>query len=316
MTAPQHFSEYCSAVASRVARVDAAPRRTGAFSYRVSGHKVGSLEFVEIRSDPVAIRRSPDCISADPRTHYIIALHTDGACRLRQCESDILVPAQSFVFIDKAIPYEADFINPTHRLLVCVPRLQLEQRLRDPERYLRKIVPADRGMGSIAARYMLSLYEEADRLDPVSLQNAADVCVDVLTMALSTSIDPEGWDTESALPGRTKALVLLSRIKAHIRGRIDDPALSPAAIAEAHAISKRYLHRLFNLTGTSVGAWIREERLRLAYGDLTNPRARYMPITEVALRHGFSDSAHFSRAFRKRFGKSPTMAKNEARPLD
>jgi hypothetical protein len=59
-------------------------------------------------------------------------------------------------------------------------------------------------------------------------------------------------------PPETRQRSLLLRIQSFAGQRLDDPALSPRAIADAHFISIRYLHRLFEQHELTVAGWIRE----------------------------------------------------------
>lgn len=60
----------------------------------------------------------------------------------------------------------------------------------------------------------------------------------------------------------------------------------------------------------SIHGWIREERLRTARHLLIMTET---PIASIAEHLGFSNQANFSKAFRLRFGFSPTEARNNAR---
>ena len=117
----------------------------------------------------------------------------------------------------------------------------------------------------------------------MSRADAAAVCVDLLAAAFMSA--PEGGHAAcehfNADPRRGGGLVLLSRIRAYIRTNLSRPALDPASIADAHGISKRYLHALFATTGTSVGAFIREERLTVPYRP-RQPRLRDLSVTEIS----------------------------------
>jgi transcriptional regulator GlxA family with amidase domain len=75
-------------------------------------------------------------------------------------------------------------------------------------------------------------------------------------------------------------------------------------IAEAMGISVRHLHRVFSVTGCSVGDYIRVLRLDQCRKDLADARFLDRSITEIAFARGFSDAAHFSHSFRKQFGIS------------
>ena len=55
----------------------------------------------------------------------------------------------------------------------------------------------------------------------------------------------------------------------------------------------------------SVSDWLRDRRLELAHGWLTDPALRRRTVTDIAYRCGFKDSSHFSRLFRERYGQAP-----------
>ena len=51
--------------------------------------------------------------------------------------------------------------------------------------------------------------------------------------------------------------------------------------------------------------YIWERRLEACSRDLLEPRLAGRTVAEIAYGRGFNDAAHFSRAFRERFGCSP-----------
>jgi AraC-like DNA-binding protein len=307
------FATYCRAVATHVARVDAAPRRAGSFRCQIATQRVGPLQLVAIDSDELTLQRSSRCIAVDPSTHYIIALHRSGSGVIRHARANVPLEPGTIALLDKAMPYEAQFLEPSVRLLVCMSRLHLEQRVPDPERCLHNSVRADRGVGRIAADYLVSLFEEAAHLDASNQQTAAAVCLDLLASALLASPygDPAPAPLEHSRGANSQ--VLLSRIRAYVRSNLSSPELCPEVIATAHGISKRYLHTLFASTGSSLGAWIREQRLGRAYADLSSPRTRELSITEIALCHGFNDIPHFGRCFKARYGVTPKTVRPPGR---
>ncbi|MBP7009205.1 MAG: AraC family transcriptional regulator [Kiritimatiellae bacterium] len=76
-------------------------------------------------------------------------------------------------------------------------------------------------------------------------------------------------------------------------------------IAQAANFSVFHFHRIFSaVTGETVFGFLRRLRLeRAANRLLADPRA---DITSVALECGFSSSQNFAKAFRARFGESPS----------
>ncbi|MBK5354384.1 transcriptional regulator FeaR [Pseudomonas sp. TH41] len=81
--------------------------------------------------------------------------------------------------------------------------------------------------------------------------------------------------------------------------------LSPEQIAKRMKLSVRHLYRLFENQNDSVCRYILRTRLLRSASDLSNPHLGRESITSIAYKWGFMDSAHFSRAFKKQFEKSP-----------
>jgi AraC-like DNA-binding protein len=97
------------------------------------------------------------------------------------------------------------------------------------------------------------------------------------------------------------------RIMLHLRAAAGDPELSADTIAAHFGISKRYLYAVLARMDVSLGDWIRTERLDRAAGALTDPANARMSIAAIGRRSGFSDHSSFSRAFKRRYGHSPSQ---------
>jgi AraC-like DNA-binding protein len=90
-----------------------------------------------------------------------------------------------------------------------------------------------------------------------------------------------------------------------------DPNLSLTTLAAAHHISIRQLQKLFATQGLTISGWIRERRLERARRDLANPAQPNVPITAIADRWMFANSAHFSRVFKAAYNISPRDYRHE-----
>jgi AraC-like DNA-binding protein len=75
-------------------------------------------------------------------------------------------------------------------------------------------------------------------------------------------------------------------------------------------MSERTLHRLFSEPGPTVTELIRGYRLDRILADLRSPAAARHSISQVAARWGVHDMPHFSRAFRARYGMTPSQARH------
>ena len=110
----------------------------------------------------------------------------------------------------------------------------------------------------------------------------------------SSANDDERADSSRQLDG--------DAIRSFIERNLADPLLSLAHIAKRFGVSKRTLHRSFqSLCRGTVERYIWRSRLEQCARELTGSTS----ITEVAFKYGFSNSAHFSRMFRRPYGVSP-----------
>jgi AraC family transcriptional regulator, exoenzyme S synthesis regulatory protein ExsA len=59
---------------------------------------------------------------------------------------------------------------------------------------------------------------------------------------------------------------------------------------------------------TTPGRWLANKRLEYAQALLSTT---YMSVSEVSLECGYTNYAHFSRAFKQRFGHAPTLFRKQ-----
>lgn len=136
-----------------------------------------------------------------------------------------------------------------------------------------------------------------------------------LAMAVARDFAARAIVVESAATENVQHSALFERVMLYIERHFDDAELTPTRLASVHGISLRYLHLLFAQHGQAVSGSIRERRLEYCCQVLANAHSS-LSVSEIAFRAGFKDSSHFSRAFRQRFGVSPTEHRRKSqRPL-
>ena len=136
-----------------------------------------------------------------------------------------------------------------------------------------------------------------DRLDPLPRPMIAEEVGTLLTLATGFH-EPA---TESRHRGQ-----LARQILRRIETDFADPDLSPEGLAAELGISRRYLQQLLAGSGTSFVQELTATRLDRASDMLSDPRAGGLSVGEIAFRCGFLDPGYFARAFRKRFGRTPS----------
>lgn len=96
----------------------------------------------------------------------------------------------------------------------------------------------------------------------------------------------------------------LSRVDAAIEANLDNSDFDVDTLAEAACLSRTQLFRkLKALTGKAPSDYVRYTRLLRAHALLAQ---RVGTAAEIGYRVGFSSSSHFSAAFARQFGYSPS----------
>lgn len=96
-----------------------------------------------------------------------------------------------------------------------------------------------------------------------------------------------------------------------IDSRSGDPNLSAVAVANLLGITPRYVHLLLEETGKSFTQHLLERRLERTAMMLRDSRWHHRKIAEIAVEAGFTDLSYFNRAFRRRYGATPSAMREE-----
>lgn len=112
--------------------------------------------------------------------------------------------------------------------------------------------------------------------------------------------------------GRRVRSARLAEILDAIESQSHDPSLSAMTLARKLGVTSRYVHLLMQDTGRSFAAHVLLKRLETAATMLRDPSFQTRKISEIAQLAGFTDVSYFSRAFRQRYGTTPTELRDHA----
>ncbi|MFG2133889.1 helix-turn-helix domain-containing protein [Streptomyces sp. NPDC048751] len=209
-------------------------------------------------------------------------------------------------FYDADRPPVLDFPERCRLKVFLVPRESLGLQERDVRRVMAAPVSRSSRLGSLLSPFLSELADTVSSSEPSVGEMLAWNAVNLLA---TLAADQLGQDAAGMPEARSP---LLSRILRFIDLHLADPDLSPEVIAGAHHISVRYLHKLFQDEGTTVGRWIQRRRLEECRRDLVNRLRGRQTIAAVAGRWGFLSATHFSRVFRAAYGLSPSEWREKA----
>ena len=82
-----------------------------------------------------------------------------------------------------------------------------------------------------------------------------------------------------------------------------------AAVATRHGISVRYVHKLFEDDGRTYSQVVLGARLDHALRQLRDPCCALRTVSAIAGAAGFGDLSYFNRTFRRRYGMTPSEAR-------
>lgn len=275
------------------------------FTAGVVRRPIGDLVLVDCAAGPFRGHRGEGVIGVHgPADHEdVIGLQyvRKGSETVRDQRGQKTLVEGDIALWDGLQPTDIEILRPFHKRTLLFPRrrvLDVCPRLSD-----LGDIPSLSGStpARLLVRYLSAVLAELPQLDPAAVTAAADIALELLR----TAIEPE-------LPtGRAaqRAAMRLD-IRRYICAHLADPTLGPTSIASAFLMSVRALHALFEDADISVAVLVRNERLRKCFEDLQRPNGG--SVTEIAFRWGFSDTAHFSRVFKREFAQTPREIRQAA----
>jgi AraC family transcriptional regulator, positive regulator of tynA and feaB len=272
-------------------RVRQSPPLLGTFATR----SLAGFKLVRFKSTGHAIARDETARHV-PAGYFLVSLQMGGEARLVQGRREVVVGAGAGAvgLVDVARPFELSFPSEVERIFCFVPHAALQARAPWLAAADAASLGYDNPLARIMAEYMRVIGDPARPLD----ERATLVLLDGFlgALAIATALQ------RARTGGRDGRDLRLDALKALMRTRLANPALTPATVAAAAGISTRTLHKLFELSGTSFGAWLLAERLEACAAALSSADAR---IADIAFAAGFNDLSHFNRRFKARFGTTP-----------
>lgn len=234
---------------------------------------------------------APDAIKLIIQTRGHSVLAQGGCCAP--------VGAEAIVLYDPSRPYVLTNSTAVRLLLLQLPRDLFTPVTLD--RLTRPFVAPKEHAG--LQRVLLSLMDatirEADRLDEAARASVGQTMVELVRTLLTVDDAPERAGTHSLD-------LLRRRAKDFIGDNLDAFDLDVGMVARRMGCSVRYVYRAFEAEGTTPSDYIWAQRLEAAASRLRASVQGQGEVSRVAFALGFSSSAHFARAFRKRYGLSPS----------
>ena len=281
-------------------------RTPGGFVARARSLDLGAVNVVDLHCSSARVIRTPQLVRQHDPELLCVLIARSGRLAITQAGRETVLGAGELALYTSSQPFEIDIHGGegTARLVRAhVPRSLLSGVQDGLVDTLATAQAAHKGVGMLLSQFLTRVTDDADEYLPTDLPRLGNLAVDLMTATLS-------HESDAVAAGSGGQAGMLPRIMAFAHRQLQDPQLSPRSIAAAHHISVSYLHRLFQQQDTTLGAWIRQERLDRARRDLTDPRLLDLPVHRIAARWGYRDHATFTRAFSATFGVPPRDYRN------
>jgi AraC family transcriptional regulator, positive regulator of tynA and feaB len=256
---------------------------------------IDDLALVDARCDPCAGTRGVARIkNADIDYVVLLIAHSGRESVWLDGESTDMRSGDAVIW-DTAKPGRFKVWEPMVKRSLFIPRAAWEEAAGRRSGPVGVILRRDAPTTELLTSYLGVLAHTVDRLPAHAVAAAREATLNLVAAATL----PEAGPFAQFPSGE----VLRATIGQWVERNIARPDLTPATIAQAHSVSVRTVHRVFEQSGETLGALIRRRRLARARLELVEG---INPITTIAARWGFSDPSHFTRAFRAQYGTSPT----------
>lgn len=283
---------------------------TDDFHASVHGLLFDDLMIARCRTSAQTFDRRSLHIAQDGVDHYMLQLFMEGNQRIHRGSKGVECGPGDILVHDLASEHRAES-SAFDNLSVIVPRRVLEPLLRNADSQHGRVLKADDPLIRMLSRHIRDLYELSGAMDEIQRNSLSSVTASLIAASLNGA--RENHETAEA----SVVSAALLQAKRVIDDLVHNPELDAAMIARTAGVSRAALYRMFE-PYEGVMNYVRRRRLFGCLRDLTDRDQLYRSIAEIAFAWGFTSEAHFSRAFRKQFGMSPSDARHRGQiiPVD
>jgi AraC-like DNA-binding protein len=281
--------------ARTIAPIDVAVLDADRFSAAWRSRSLGQIQLLHLVAPAQRVVHRGTSVGAGKAVPSIQLVYArKGVMHTHIGRSRFAVEPGEFVLLDNTRFYEMSMDSQHEAVDLMMPKGWIERWLPNWEAMLARPISARAGWGAPLGSLIEAMADDIDA-SPLPRQLIAEQVGALLTVATGIG---------DLAPSRHRGQ-LIQRILRRIERDFADHELTPERVAEELGISKRYLQSLLAASGTSFVQELTATRLDHASEMLADPRARRLPVGDIAYRCGFLDAGYFARQFRRRFAATP-----------
>lgn len=266
------------------------------FSARLETRRVGAFQFSDVRFGPCRATRARGVGGRDAR--MCLTLQRQGRQGMFWSDRDVVLDPGDIILWDSTRPMRLENDDSARAYNFWFPTRWAEQRVGSIRDGVGVKASCATGLPKIMSRHLEMFLEEAKTLSGLQQSRLLGVVIDLISLCFSDQVLVR--EPVSRLGG------LASAAKTHVVMAVDLDSVTPASVAAAIGTSVRSLQLAFAEEGTTFSAFVLSTRLDRARAALLSDNFAKFSITDIAHWFGFFDASHLNRAFRKKFGHSPS----------
>lgn len=264
------------------------------FNASLSSFSLGSMLIGESTASAQIFRRNEAVIQRSKIDHMMVQLYLSGQFTGMAEAVPISVGIGDICCFDLGLGFEthaSDFANIT----MVIPKAALRPLTRS-DYFHGLVLKSGETANMLLGAHMRELWRICPTLDDTEIDAVTAMTIELVRLCLRMPrrqrLAPE------ARPGS-----LMERITAFISENLQNPDLKAEMVCRHFAVSRATLYRQFEPLG-GVASVIRNWRLSNVLGELGGQTAE--PLHAIARRNGFANEASCARAFKVRYGLSPS----------
>lgn len=281
-------------------RVAVTPPADGQLFNETTLHDWDKLRLSVIHSHGLTIerlRREPYHNSQD---NYLAVILLSGRYALEQNGREVFLQPGDMTIYDATRPHRIHSSSGFSKILVSIPRVFMRDRIAGIEHCTALSVSGKSGIGLLTTQFVQAAASQVESLHSQEFTALSEQSLDLLTLAFQ-SIRPQHIHLS-----RSRSISLWL-VKDFVTRHLQDTHLDTHMIATGTHLSPRYINDLFCDENTSLMRFVWACRLEKCRKEILEYPC--VSVSVIAYKWGFNDMSHFSRAFKNRFGVSPTSLK-------
>ncbi len=247
------------------------------------------------------LARDEDLARSVAWDYVLVLLYREQPVHIKTEYGQFEIQPEELLFVDLSKPITIE-AKHTNLLSLNIPTALLSPLVQIKDDW-HGMVLREQPHTQLLANYMQTL----EHIAPDIQTKDVVLVIDTILRMVANCLVNASPSTQNKLAADSTSNVKISlfEIKHAIDAKIEDPNLSLDTLLQQFPVSRATIYRMFEPLG-GVASYIQNRKLDFAYRTLSIQNEKKHNVSKLAYRLGFSHPSAFSRAFKTKFGISPS----------